>query len=64
MDKIKIYENPAFGRIRTAGTSEEPLFCASDVCNALGYCNGRDAVAKHVDTPDVVKCDVGGVIYN
>lgn len=61
MNKIKIFENPAFGKIRTAGTSEEPLFCAADVCKALGYANGRDAVTKHVDYPDVAKCDIGVV---
>lgn len=61
MNEIKIFENSAFGKIRTAGTSEEPLFCAADVCKALGYANGRDAVTKHVDYPDVAKCDIGVV---
>nr|DAG40621.1 MAG TPA: hypothetical protein [Caudoviricetes sp.] len=27
---------------------------------ALGYSNGRDAVAKHVDEGDVAKRDMGG----
>lgn len=57
MNEIKIFENPAFGQIRTLGTVDEPLFCASDVCNALGYSNGRDAISRHVDEGDVVKCD-------
>ena len=35
MNEIKIFENPAFGKIRTAGTSEEPLFCLADVCRVL-----------------------------
>lgn len=35
MNEIKIFENPAFGKIRTAGTSEEPLFCLADVCKIL-----------------------------
>lgn len=34
--ELKIFENPKFGEIRTAGTSENPLFCLSDICNALG----------------------------
>lgn len=34
--EIKIFDNPTFGRIRTAGTPEEPLFCLVDVCAALG----------------------------
>lgn len=36
----------------------EPLFCASDVCSALGYSNSRDAIAKHADIDDVAKCDI------
>lgn len=58
---LQIFENAQFGQIRTVGTSEQPLFCAADVCKALGYSNGRDAIAKHVDTPDVAKCDIGVV---
>ena len=32
---IIIFKNEQFGQIRTAGTSEEPLFCLSDICRAL-----------------------------
>lgn len=32
---IKIFKNERFGEIRTAGTSEEPLFCLADVCKVL-----------------------------
>jgi anti-repressor protein len=42
MNEVTIFSNPAFGDIRTAGTSEEPLFCLADVCKALGL------LAKHV----------------
>lgn len=59
MNEITIFSNPQFGNIRTTGTPDEPWFCAADVCKALGYNNGRDAVAKHVDTPDVAKRDIG-----
>jgi anti-repressor protein len=59
MENITIFNNAMFGEIRVAGTSEQPLFCAADVCKALGYANGRDAIVKHVDTPDVAKCDIG-----
>lgn len=55
--EIQIFNNPEFGEIRTAGTSEEPLFCASDLCRALGYANSRDAISKHVDEGDVAKRD-------
>lgn len=33
---IQIFNNPSFGEIRTAGTSEEPLFCLADICHAIG----------------------------
>ena len=35
MSNIKIFENDKFGQIRTAGTSEEPLFCLKDICRVL-----------------------------
>lgn len=35
MNEIRIFESPKFGEIRTAGTSEEPMFCLADVCKAL-----------------------------
>ncbi len=35
MDEIRVFENDAFGQIRTAGTSEKPLFCLADVCKTL-----------------------------
>ena len=36
MNEIRIFENPIFGQIRILGTEDEPLFCLTDVCNALG----------------------------
>lgn len=54
---VQVFNNEQFGSIRTTGTADEPLFCAADVCKALGYANGRDAVAKHCDEGDVAKCD-------
>lgn len=59
MSMIKIFSNPQFGEIRTVVNGQgEPLFCASDVCKALGYANPRDAVAKHVSEDDVAKRDI------
>lgn len=58
MNKIKIFSNPQFGDIRTlADEANEPLFCAADVCKALGYANPRDAISRHIDEGDVVKRD-------
>lgn len=34
-NRIKIFENAELGKVRVAGTSEEPLFCLSDVCKIL-----------------------------
>lgn len=35
MNDIQIFKNEAFGEVRVAGTSEEPLFCLADVCKVL-----------------------------
>lgn len=54
-----VFENPEFGKIRTLTDEDgEPLFCAKDVCDVLGYKNQRDAIQRHVDDPCVVKHDV------
>lgn len=57
MNEVQIFRNEQFGEIRTAGTSDAPLFCAGDICHALGYTNGRKAVADHCDEGDVTKRD-------
>lgn len=55
---ITSFTNDKFGNIRVCGAdTENPLFCAMDLCRALGYSNGRDAVVKHVDSEDVAKRD-------
>ena len=61
MSSIQVFNHPQFGDIRTTGTPDNPEFCAMDLCRALGYKNGRDALAKHVDDPDVAKRDMGVV---
>lgn len=33
---IQVFNSERFGRVRTAGTPEEPLFCLADLCKALG----------------------------
>ena len=35
MNEIQIFSSPQFGEIRTTGTSDEPLFCLTDVCRGL-----------------------------
>lgn len=61
MKEVQIFRNEQFGEIRTAGTPDAPLFCASDICRALGYTNGRKAVADHCDDPDVTNRYMGVV---
>ena len=52
-----------FSAIRTICNEQgEVMFCTKDVCDALGYSNGRDAVGKHVEGDNkttVAICDGG-----
>lgn len=62
MNKIKVFESPEFGSIRTVERNGEPWLAGKDVAAALGYSNPRDAISKHVDDEDkgVAKCDTLG----
>jgi anti-repressor protein len=55
MNDIQVFNNPQFGDVRTAGTAQEPIFCASDICRALGYTNGPKAIKDHCDEGDITK---------
>lgn len=59
MNGLRIFENPDFGSVRiiTGDAGDNIMFCAMDVCSALGYSNGRDAVLRHVEKDDVGKHD-------
>ena len=58
MNQIQIFQNQEFGAIRTMSNEQgDVMFCAKDVCDALGYNNSRDALRKHVERGDVAKCD-------
>ena len=35
MQSVQVFNNPAFGNIRVAGTEANPQFCLTDVCKAL-----------------------------
>ena len=55
---MMIFRNVEFGAIRTMSSPQgEPMFCAKDVAEALGYKNTRDSLKRHVDDDDVVKHD-------
>ncbi|MBR5476677.1 MAG: phage antirepressor KilAC domain-containing protein [Bacteroidaceae bacterium] len=34
-NSIQVFNSPQFGQVRTAGTSDNPLFCLADLCKAL-----------------------------
>lgn len=59
MKDLKVFENADFGQIRTAGTSEEPLFCLMDVCKALNIANPR-VVAQRLEDDELRKLDLRG----
>ena len=51
-----VFENPEFGKIRTlTDENGEPLFCAKDVCDILGYKKSRNAVNQLVNHLDALK---------
>lgn len=48
MNNIQIFQNEQFGQVRIAmNESNEPLFCAKDVAESLGYADTNDAVSRH-----------------
>ena len=56
MNGMMIFRNVEFGAIRTMSTEQgEPMFCAKDVCDALGYKKVNNAIAQHVDEDDSLK---------
>lgn len=44
---VQTFENPAFGQVRTIEEDGKVLFCLTDIANALGYGNTRDAINRH-----------------
>ena len=51
-----VFENPEFGKIRTlTDENGEPLFCAKDICDVLGYKRANDAVSQLVKPLDTAK---------
>ena len=53
---MMIFRNVEFGTIRTMSNEQgEPLFCAKDVAEALGYDQPRKAIDRHVDEDDGMK---------
>ena len=61
-NKIQVFENPEFGKVRTLMRDGEPWAVGKDVAEALGYKNPRQAIVDHVDSEDkgVAKRDTLG----
>ena len=43
---MRAFESAQFGTVRALGVGGEPWFVAKDVCDALGFKNSRDALAR------------------
>ena len=56
MNNLTVFNNAAFGDLRTIEKDGEIWFIASDVARALGYRNISDALSKHCRY--VAKCDI------
>ena len=52
MNKIVIFENEEFGKVRTVCIDGEPWLVGIDVSRILGYSNASKAVRVHVDDED------------
>ena len=59
-NNLQIFRNPQFGEIRTAGSAENPLFCAVDIARALQYSNPAKAVIDHCKGVTVLETPTNG----
>ena len=57
MQNLTVFENPAFGTVRTVEVEGEPWLVGKDVAEALGYTNPRKALDDHVDPEDKMQGD-------
>ena len=61
MNQLTIYNNPAFGDVRTTVIDGEPWFVAADVCRCIDIRNNRDALTRlDDDEKGVVSTDTPG----
>ncbi len=63
-NKINIFENEEFGKVRTVIIDGEAWFVGKDVAVILGYSKPRNAITTHVDCEDKkvapIQGDLGG----
>lgn len=66
MDKLKIFENPEFGKVRVVDRNGDPWFTAKDVCDCLGLGNVSESLRSLDDDEkeqletNIINPDVGG----
>ena len=60
MNKIKVFNNPSFGEMRTIVMNSEPWFVGKDVAEILGYAKARNAISAHVDPEDKKDAPIQG----
>lgn len=58
MNELRIFNNEDFGSVRTITKDNEPMFCLSDICKALGIKNATD-VAKRLEEDEVTRLNLG-----
>lgn len=51
-NKIQVFSNDEFGKVRTLMVNNEPWFVGKDVAEILGYKEASKAVRQHVDEDD------------
>ena len=56
-NSIQVFNSPQFGQVRTAGTSDNPLFCLADLCKAVGLSNPSSVKAR-LDAEDAQLIDL------
>ena len=58
MNELQVFENPAFGQVRTVTKDGEPWFVAADVCRALEHSNVTVALDR-LDDDEKAKFNLG-----
>ena len=59
-EKLLIFENPEFGKVRSLAINGEPWLIGKDVATALGYAKPRNAILTHVDDEDKTSALIQG----
>lgn len=57
MSGLQVFENPAFGSVRTLTENGKTLFCAVDIARPLGYAKPHNAIQAHC--PHALKRGIG-----